>query len=86
MVGGNGTVNAQWGWYVISVHCNDAAEVVILFLLKAILNKSNTPLEEMESKFVLTMQHNSKYCIFIYVKGNLLESKVMTYFYCRKYP
>lgn len=62
---------AQGNQYIIFLQENDVGVVVILFLLKAILNKGNIPLEEMESKFVLTLLHINKYYIFSGVKGNL---------------
>lgn len=62
---------AQGNQYIIFLQENDVGVVVILFLLKAILNKGNIPLEEMESKFVLTLLHANKYYIFSGVKGNL---------------
>lgn len=66
---------AQGNQYIIFLQENDVAVVVMLFLLKVILNKWNIPLEEMESKFVLTLQHTNKYCIFSGVKGNLCYSQ-----------
>lgn len=62
---------AQGNQYIIFLQENDVAVVVILFLLKAILNKWNISLEEMESKFVLALLHTNKYYIFSGVKGNL---------------
>lgn len=66
---------AQGNQYIIFLQENDVAVVVFLFLLKAILNKWNIPLEEMESKFVLLLLHTNKYCIFSGVKGNLCYSQ-----------
>lgn len=66
---------AQGNQYIIFLQENDVAVVVILFLLKAALNKWNIPLEEMESKFVLTLLHTNKHCIFSDVKGNLCYSQ-----------
>lgn len=61
---------AQGNQYIIFLQENDVAVVVILFLLKAILNKWNIALDKMESKFVLALLHINKYCIFSGMKGN----------------
>lgn len=66
---------AQGNQYIIFLQENDVAVVVLLFLLKAIQNKWNIPLEEMESKFVLLLLHTNKYCIFSGVEGNLCYSQ-----------
>lgn len=66
---------AQGNQYIILLQENDVAVVVILFLLKAILNKWNIALEEMESKFVLALLHINKYCVFSGVTGNLCYSQ-----------